>query len=148
MIATLLLTLNDPFKASLAGEQTLLLPQTVLSLTIISIKALNNMIRMDCRMIQKLLTVDHSETLYHLLNFLLVYCEANLSVEDADDVRELLHETLLFIGYYCLLHEENQNMLQRGENSILQKLCNLPLMYFMDKRLKDILFPTLISCTY
>ena len=58
MIATLLLTLNDPFKASLAGEQTLLLPQTVLSLAIISMKALNNMIRMDCCMIQKLLK-DH-----------------------------------------------------------------------------------------
>jgi hypothetical protein len=27
-------------------------------------------------------------------------------------------------------------------------MCNLPLMYFMDKRLKDILYPTLIATTY
>lgn len=53
-----------------------------------------------------------------MLNFLLVYCDANLT-EEADDVKELLHETLLFIGYYCLFNEENQNMLQRGENFIL-----------------------------
>ena len=78
---------------------------------------------------------------------MLVYCETNLDDEN-DDVKELLHETLLFIGYYCLLNEENQEMIQRGENSILQKICNLPLMYFMDKRLKDILYPTLIVVTY
>jgi len=82
-----------------------------------------------------------------LLNFLLVYCEANLDGEN-DDVKELLHETLLFIGYFCLLNEENQKMLQRGENSVIQKLSNLPVMYFIEKRLKDILFPTLIVCTY
>jgi len=37
---------------------------------------------------------------------MLVYCETNLDDEN-DDVKELLHETLLFIGYYCLLNEEN-----------------------------------------
>ena len=60
---------------------------------------------MDVCLIQKLL-IEQAEQLYHLLNFLLVYCETNLD-DDNDDVKELLHETLLFIGYYCLLNEEN-----------------------------------------
>ena len=60
----------------------------------------------------------------------------------------MLHELLLFIGYYCLHNKESQDMLQNGQNSILQKLCNLPFVYFMDKRNKEILYPTLIAATY
>ena len=40
-------------------------------------------------------------------------------------------------------------MLQNGgQNSILQKLCNLPFIYFMDKRNKEILYPTLIAASF
>jgi hypothetical protein len=105
MITSLILVMNEPFKASNQEKKSLLLPQTVLSLSIVSLKCLNNMIRMDVCLIQKLL-IEQAEQLYHLLNFLLVYCETNLD-DDNDDVKELLHETLLFIGYYCLLNEEN-----------------------------------------
>ena len=40
--------------------------------------------------------------------------------------------------------------MHRGENSILQKLCNLPFTYFMDreKKLKEILFPTIVAVSY
>ena len=89
---------------------------------------------------------DLNEQLYHLLSFILSYTETN--IDESDDVKELLHETLIFIGYFCLLNEANQKTLQRGENSILQKLCNLPFTYFMDKKLKDILFPTLVTAGY
>jgi len=54
----------------------------------------------------------------------------------------------MFIGYFCMLNESNQQILHRGENTILQKLCNLPFPYFSDKKLKEILFPTLISASY
>ena len=84
--------------------------------------------------------------MYHLLSFILQYTETNIDAND--DVKELLHETLIFIGYFCLLNEVNQRTLHRGENSILQKLCNLPFTYFMDKRLKEILFPTLVTVSY
>jgi hypothetical protein len=45
------------------------------------------------------------EQLYFLLNFLLSYAEAN--IDQNDDVKELLHETLLFLGYFCLLNPDN-----------------------------------------
>ena len=90
--------------------------------------------------------LDLNEQLYHLLSFILSYTETN--IDESDDVKELLHETLIFIGYFCLLNEANQRMLQRGENSILQKLCNLPFTYFMDKKLKEILFPTLVTASF
>lgn len=52
------------------------------------------------------------------------------------------------IGYFCLNNEKNQALLCKGESTILQKLCALPIAYFHDKRLKEILFPTLIAASY
>lgn len=52
------------------------------------------------------------------------------------------------IGYFCLNNEKHQQVLCKGENTILQKLCNLPFPYFCDKKLKEILFPTLIQASY
>lgn len=100
---------------------------------------------MDFRLVHQMMAASE-EQLYFLLNFLLSYAEANIDAND--DVKELLHESLLFIGYYSLLNSEHQNLLQRGENCIIKKLCNLPFTYFFDKRLKDILFPTLICATF
>ena len=81
-----------------------------------------------------------------MLHYLLVYTHENY--DKNEDTRELLHETMMLIGYYCLQNEECQQILHRGENTILQKLCNLPFPYFSDKKLKEILFPTLIMCSY
>ena len=39
-------------------------------------------------------------------------------------------------------------LLCRGENTIIQKLCALPISYFHDKKLKEILFPSLIQASY
>ncbi len=65
-----------------------------------------------------------------------------------EDTKELLHETLLLIGYFCLNNEKNQALLCKGESTLLQKLCNLPFPYFCDKKLKEILFPSLIQASY
>jgi|TARA_B110000285_G_C15010481_1_gene556151 hypothetical protein len=154
MISTLLLTHSEQFKASqnpmegLSEHAIRSLPQTFLSLSIVCIKVLNNVIRMDINFIQQLIsnTAGMTDQLYHLISYLLVY--TNQNYDKNEDSRELLHETLLFIGYFCLLNEEGQELLHRGENTIMQKLCNLPFPYFSDKKLKEILFPTLIQTSY
>lgn len=153
MLATLLLTHSEQFKTSCnitETEQatTKVMPQTFLSLAIVSIKVLNNVIRIDVKFVQEFMQgckiiQDH---LFHLLNYLLVYSHENF--DRCEDTKELLHETLMFIGYYCLLNEKTQQILHRGENTILQKLCNLPFPYFSDKKFKEILFPTLIMASY
>jgi hypothetical protein len=72
----------------------------------------------------------------------LVYTNENH--DKNEDTKELLHESILFIGYLSMENEKTQQILTRGENTILQKLCNLPFPYFSDKKLKEILYPTLI----
>ena len=66
------------------------------------------MMRMDVGIVQHMMQnlKDLNETLYHLLSFILSYTENN--IDESDDVKELLHETLIFIGYFCLLSETNQ----------------------------------------
>jgi len=59
-------------------------------------------------------------------------------------VEELLHETILLIGYYALHNENSSKIIIKSENPIVVKLCGLPINYFKEKRLTDILFPTLI----
>ena len=51
-----------------------MLPQTILSLAIISVKILNNIFRMDYRFAQQMMNdFEIQEQLYHLFNYLLVY---------------------------------------------------------------------------
>lgn len=45
------------------------------------------------------------EQLYHLFNYLLVY--SSETSEYNEDCKELLHETLLLIGYFCLNNDKN-----------------------------------------
>lgn len=84
----------------------LILPQTVMSLAVVSMKVLNNTFRMDQMFVQKLIDKDEDQV-YHLIHYILSYADAHIDKEECqDDVKELLHETLIFIGYYCLQNEE------------------------------------------
>lgn len=70
---------------------------------------------MDLKLVQALIIKDSADQIYYLLHFLLSYSEANIEKEEVGkDVKEMLHEVLLFIGYYTLMNEETQNMLQNG----------------------------------
>lgn len=83
MITTLLLTYNEPFKVSAPTHtQLALLPQTIMSLAIMCIKVLNNIIRMDLKMVQALILKESADQMYHLLHFLLSYAEFNIDKED------------------------------------------------------------------
>lgn len=104
MISALLLSFNEPFKVSAPTPSMLAtLPQTIMSLAVMSIKVLNNILRMDLYLVQNLILKESADQVYHLLHFLLSYAEANIDKPHAsEDVKEMLHEVLLFIGYYSL----------------------------------------------
>lgn len=53
------------------------------------------------------------------------------------------------IGYFTVLHADNQAIIQSGQfPTLLQQLCVLPFAYFSDTRLTAILLPTFIACCY
>ena len=80
-----------------------------MSLAIMSVKVLNNILRMDLFLVQTLLLKESADQVYHLLHFLLSYAEANIDKPHvSEDVKEMLHEVLLFIGYYALSNSETQ----------------------------------------
>ncbi len=123
------------------------LPQTILSASVIGIKVMNNIARIDLKLFQGVLTSSyHQEQFYHICYYIISYSLDNL--ENCEDTKELLHETLLLMNYFCLNKPEFQEIFSRGEVTLLQRICALPFNYFCDKKTKDILFPTLICICY
>ncbi|VDM31776.1 unnamed protein product [Hydatigera taeniaeformis] len=63
----------------------------------------------------------------------------------------ILHEAIICLGYLTLGHPDNQTRLCVNGQSVtplLLQLCQLPLNYFSQPVLADILFPTLIACCF
>eukprot|EP00386_Alphamonas_edax_P008890 GDKI01029106.1.p1 GENE.GDKI01029106.1~~GDKI01029106.1.p1 ORF type:complete len:199 (-),score=63.12 GDKI01029106.1:20-616(-) len=109
-------------------------------------KTLNNAARIHLPTVQRVLGGCQSE-LYHILVFALDYCHWRL--DSAEECRELLHEALFLIGYHCALCPPNQTIMAYGEGtSLLSRLSSLPLSYFVDEKLRLILFPTLLSAIF
>ena len=84
---------------------------------------------------------------FHLLGFLLSYC---ISLWDmSGKISELLNEVILLIGYFAVLHPKNQSILHWGKSpTIIEKLCQLPFNYFIDRKLQTVLNPTLLSACF
>ena len=63
-------------------------------------------------------------------------------------VQKCLEHLIVLIGLYTLENEENQQRLNWGSgDTLLSRLSSLPFKYFCDEKLKEQLFPTLISAT-
>ena len=72
-----------------------ILPQTVLSLTMISIKFLNNVGRLNLQLLQEVLQSPHNrDQIYHIFSFLITYCSENYSL--SEDVKDLLSEVHIY----------------------------------------------------
>jgi len=142
LLASLLL--SDGAYSKIPGK---VLPQTVLSLSMTSIKFFNNIARTDLQLIQKLMSHKMmQDQVFHVFNYLLTYC--NDHYDNSEDVKDLLNELILLIGYFCVIHPTNQEILSLGTPTLMQKLSGLPVPYFTDKKLKDILYPTLLCTIY
>ncbi|KAL8624057.1 hypothetical protein ACOMHN_019480 [Nucella lapillus] len=71
------------------------------------------------------------EDLLHIASYLILYSSHHLC-------EDLLLQVILCVGYFTVLHPDNQ--------VVLQRLCSLPFQYFSDPHLTAVLFPALISC--
>jgi hypothetical protein len=124
------------------------IPQTLLAVAILSIRFLNNLARLHLPLLQEMLSSEeYYDQIYHLFDYILRYCNEHLD-NGPEDVRELLHEVILLIGYFVSVNVKNQNMMKLGETSIIQRLCNMPFAYFTDKKYINVLFPTLVSICF
>ncbi|XP_078484370.1 S phase cyclin A-associated protein in the endoplasmic reticulum isoform X2 [Ciona intestinalis] len=107
------------------------------------IKVLNAVALMDLPLLQSSLGADGVSLEYrHICTYLLWYCEEYKHTE-------LLHDTIVCVGFFTILNNRNQGIVDTGaQPTILHQLCLLPFNYFSNKTLMNILFPTLISCCH
>jgi len=130
------------------------LPQTVVSLGFQAVRILNHVARLDLAVLQETLGACRRQELYHLLVCLIDYCTSRLqnskpSQYKVQDENELLHETIVLLGHYCLQGEENQSIMRYGEGqTLLAKITSLPLHYFMDEQGRGVLFPTILATCF
>lgn len=114
-----------------------------LAITISGLRMLNHMAVLDLGMLQRTLGEEGMSLEFrHIASYLVWYSGHHLC-------EDLLHEVILCVGYFTVLHPDNQVILQSGQSpTVLQQLCALPFQYFSDPRLTNVLFPTLIACCY
>ncbi|KAK7009489.1 S phase cyclin A-associated protein in the endoplasmic reticulum-like isoform X1 [Biomphalaria glabrata] len=119
-----------------------LAPQTV-SIILAGLRMLNHLAVLDLQMLQSTLGEEGlSLEFRHIVSYLIWYCSHVTS-------EELLHEVVLCVGYFTVLHPDNQVIIQSGQPpTVLQQLCSLPFQYFSDPRLVAVLLPSLICCCY
>lgn len=127
-----------------------ILPQTIFSVVMLTIKVFNNVARINLNLIQEVITDSlNMEQFYHCMIFLLDYTSSNF--DRGEEEEELLNETILLLGYSCYLNIKNQELMSRGHgsNTIVSKLLNLKYSYYVGNTPhKEVLFPTLISIVY
>ncbi|KAL8602244.1 hypothetical protein ACOMHN_022757 [Nucella lapillus] len=114
-----------------------------LAIAVSGLRMLNHMAVLDLSMLQRALGEEGlSLEFRHIASYLIWYSGHHLC-------EDLLHEVILCVGYFTVLHPDNQVVLQSGQPpTVLQQLCSLPFQYFSDPRLTAVLFPALISCCY
>lgn len=149
LLLTLLMVETGPSPRHKATEAAL--PQSTWLTTILCLKILNNVGRLDLATLQAGLG-DPAIRLefHHALSLLLTHVGATINLpQPPTGLDEMLAELLLLIGYYVLQNPANQETMQWGKAPTpLQQLCGLPFRYFSDPRCKDILFPTLVATSH
>lgn len=109
-----------------------MLPKSILNLTYISLKLLNNMFRINLALCQQILSDQIlQDQFYYVMNYIVKYCHL---YEDQEETKDILYEALMMIGYYTLLNKQGQEKIRSGENSLLLKLCQLDISFFMEKQ--------------
>ncbi|CAF1249522.1 unnamed protein product [Rotaria sp. Silwood1] len=128
------------------NNNTITLHEKTITIVINSMILLNTIATLDLDAFQTILGEETiSLQLRHIANYILAYCNHKQTTNNDN----LLHEIILLIGYYCVLNQDNQCHMAFGNRpTVLQQLSCLPFRYFVESKYMDILFPTLISCSY
>ncbi len=148
LLYTLLLN-EGPYKVKFEKEgQINNVPITVISTAATSVKILCSLARANLMTFQTIILANNylQETIHHIFNFIISYALDHF--ENSDDTKELLHETILLIGYFSLLDHKLQMILLKGEVTVIQRLFSLPFNYFFDTKLKELFMPTAICVSY
>jgi len=130
------------------------LPQTVVSLAFQAVRILNHIARLDLATLQETIGACRRQELYHLMVCLIDYCTSRIhgskpAQDKGQEENELLHETIVLLGNYCLQREDNQSIMCYGEGqTLLAKITSLPLHYFMDEQGRGVLFPTILATCF
>lgn len=113
------------------------------------LKVFNNLAIMDITFMQRMLArPDLKMEFFHLMSFLLSHCTSKWRIA-TDQIGALLLESLLLLGYFSLLHPENQAVLRWGQSpTILHKVCDLPFVFFSDPELMPVLAGTLVAACF
>eukprot|EP00899_Mesostigma_viride_P016574 jgi/Mesvir1/24918/Mv16903-RA.1 len=127
-----------------------ILPSNFILVATSVLHVLNNTARMDLALVQEMLALpDLKVEFHHLVSFLLSYCTAEWERTNRADVKALLNEVLLLVGYFSVQCPHNQAVLHWGKSpTILQKLCAVPFPYFTDTALVEVLFPTILAASF
>jgi len=155
LLCSILLTEVKSQKPASGEAAPKVFPQTMLSLAHQAMRILNDVARLDVTTLQEILGHCRQE-LYHLLVCLIDYCAARLSPggkpsaqQEKAEENDLLHETIVLLGFYSLQNEEHQHIMCYGEgHTLLAKVTSLPLHYFMDERGRAVLFPTILATCF
>ncbi|KAM3142114.1 hypothetical protein pb186bvf_005768 [Paramecium bursaria] len=126
-----------------------LIPQTVISFLMVGIKTLNNIARLNLKYFQQLIfSIKYRQETSMIISTLLCYCRCTM--DQSADLRDLLQEVILLIGYCTVLNQEVQHQIvgHMKQSSILHNLIQMPSQFFVDKQLRNVLFPTLLCCIF
>jgi len=141
-------------------------PEHVLRLATSTLTFINSVALLDTIVAQEVLSEESlSLQLHHIASNLFNNCasaatsvnfsqtpgQRSHSVESVPALcASLVHEVILAIGYFSLMHNDNQLIIQAGSPpTLLQQLCTaLPFHYFSDEARMDVLFPTLVACCH
>eukprot|EP01080_Neovahlkampfia_damariscottae_P000219 gene219-4465_t len=141
-------------------DQKKVIPRYILSISLNLLKILNSVFYQyslycdeECLFIQKSLNsiIDLDKIFIVLLNHCcnheaVVKINPSLTnLENLTDIKSILHELLLFIGYYTLNNDEGQLIFTENQK-LIKWLNDLPMFYFVSE--PEILFPTLISICF
>ncbi|CAF1081580.1 unnamed protein product [Adineta ricciae] len=127
-------------------QNAAMLHEKTITIAVNSMSLLNSIAILDLDAFQTTLGEETiSLQLRHVANYILAYCNHNQSATNDN----LLHQIIFLIGYYCVFNQDNQCRLAFGNRpTVLQQLSCLPFRYFVESKYMDILFPTLIACSY